>query len=758
MKALTKARHLGRDGAFQRFALDHGFEARVAILENDIGRVALRGPRGWRLDRGWSIAPNRCEPGYEGRARDDVQGFALPDVEIAVADDAVTLRGAALIARVRLDPFGVEWTRVGEKEPFLRDRATQAYFASRRSGAAKHFVQRLKEERHYGLGDKSGRLDKTGRRLRIDAVDPCGFDAETSDPLYKMIPFVLVDGPRGAHGLFYDNLATASIDLGATLDNYHGLFRSYEQDDGDLDYYVLAGPSLRDAARRFSWLVGGQAFPPRWSLGFGMTSMALADAPDAEQRIADFIATCKAHDIPCESFHFGSGYLMTRGRRYAFAWNREKFPDPARAVAAIRAAGLRTAGNLKPCLLDDHPMLDELQGRGLVPDGATGEPALAQFWDGLGFHLDFTDPAGRDWWRKGIETAMLDVGLDTVWNDNNEYEIWDEDALCAGDGRPFPQSLARPAQALLMTKLSHETQGARAPGKRPYVITRAGCAGLARYAQTWSGDNATDWKTLRFNLAQGLTMSLSGLHNIGHDVGGFHGPRPGPELLARFAEFCCLWPRFVMNSWNDDGVVTTPWMHAQALPHVRAAMALRLRLTPYLYTQMARAATCDEPVIRPLLLDFAGDAAAEQDDVFMLGRDLLVAPALDEGATTRRLRLPQTRGGWFDLHDGANVGAGDVEVAAPLGRLPVFVRGGALIPQSDEGDGVVFVGFGAGEAQGEAFIDDGETAHWRRDGALLRARRDAEARVVVDYVRLDGGPVASDAALPLWRYRAARPA
>ena len=100
-------------------------------------------------------------------------------------------------------------------------------------------------ERHYGMGDKAGPLDHTGRRFKIDAVDPCGFDAELSDPLYKMIPFLIVDGPAGAHGVFYDNLAIGEMDLGCTIDNYHGLFRSYSAQDGDLDFYVLAGPRFR---------------------------------------------------------------------------------------------------------------------------------------------------------------------------------------------------------------------------------------------------------------------------------------------------------------------------------------------------------------------------------------------------------------------------------------------------------------------------------------------------------------------------------
>ena len=715
MKALVDARYAGQDGPWFCFQCDFGIEARIAFAEQDIGRVVFRRASGYRLDRGWSVAPNRGEPGFAGRMRDDLSGFCLPEVKVDEKDGRVILSAQGLSVEVRLSPFGLSWRRGGETQPFLTDRTTQAYFFSHKTGAFRHFLTRSSDERHFGLGDKSGRLDKTGRRFRIDAVDPCGFDAETSDPLYKMIPFYIVDGPAGAHGIYYDNLATASVDFGATLDNYHGLFRSYAADDGDLDYYVLAGPTVPDVVRRFSWMTGGQAFPPLWSLGFGMTSMAIADAPDADRQISDFLEKCRMHGVPCRSFHFGSGYSMHGGRRYAFRWNKEKFSDPAATMARIEAAGMRAVTNLKPCLLDDHPRLPELLSAGLVRDAGTGTPAVAQFWDGLGYHLDYTSHAGRQWWRAGMETTLLAHGVATIWNDNNEFEIWDEDAVCDGDGRPFDQSLARPAQPLLMTKLAFETQAAHAPKERPYAITRGGAAGLWRYGQTWSGDNATAWKTLRFNLSQGLNMVLSGMFNTGHDAGGFHGPRPDPELLVRFVEFCCLWPRFIMNSWNDDGVTTTPWMYPEALPAIRTAMQLRERLMPYIYTQMWNAARADEPMIRPLLWNFAADPVARvNDDSFLIGPDMLVAPVLEEGATSRDVYLPEHPQGWFDFHDGAALAGGRVHrIAAPLGRLPLFVKAGALIPVSGKNGQPAFLLFGdQASASGMVYLDDGVTTGW----------------------------------------------
>lgn len=732
MKALIRGRYCGRDGGAAVFEVGEGATIALRILEHDVGRVTLRRRNGYRLDRGWSVAPGGAEPPYEGRPRDDLTGFANPEIAVEETATTVVVSAAGLSAEVTLAPFAIAWRRDGDAVPFLRDRSTQAYFLSNKTSAVAHFMARDPAERHYGLGDKAGPLDRTGRRFAIDAVDPCGFDAELSDPLYKMLPFFLVDGPHGAHGLFYDNLATGSVDFGCTIDNYHGLFRSYRADDGDLDYYVLAGPGTGDVVRRFSWMTGGQAFAPRWSFGFGCTSMAIADAPDADRRIAEFVAECRRHDIACDSFHFGSGYTSIGARRYVFNWNRDKFPEPSATMARLTAAGIRPVANIKPCLLDDHPRLGEaLEKDLLVKDGVTGAPAVAQFWDGLGYHVDFTNPAGRLWWQTGIESALLDHGVVAVWNDNNEFEIWDEDAVCAGDGRPFAQSLARPAQPLLMTKLAFETQSRWSPHKRPYVVTRGGPAGLARYGQTWSGDNETAWKTLRFNLTQGLNMSLSGLFNVGHDVGGFHGPSPTPELFCRFVEFCALWPRMVMNSWKEDGSVNLPWMHESVLPQVRAAIALRYTLMPYLYTRMWRASCDNEPAIRPVFWDFPRDGAAGViDDAFMLGPDLLVAPVLEEGATRRSVRLPIHPGGWYDWHDGTHFDGGSVvTVTAPLGRLPIFARAGAMIPIAEASRGatadtcerrtLLVFGEPVEQSAGELFEDDGETADWRANALHL---------------------------------------
>jgi alpha-glucosidase len=178
----------------------------------------------------------------------------------------------------------------------------------------------------------------------------------------------------------------------------------------------------------------------------------------------------------------------------------------------------------------------------------------------------------------------LQRGIDVGWNDNNEYAIQAEDAISAGMGASLPMHRSRPLHGLLMTRATFESQKAHAQetsqADLAFTITRAGPPGIQRYAQTWSGDNTTSWASLKWNIRTGLQMSLSGMFNIGHDVGGFAGPLPDPEMFCRWVQACSLNPRMVMNSWKAGNISNVPWMHPEVTPHIAEAIRLRYRLCP----------------------------------------------------------------------------------------------------------------------------------------------------------------------------------
>jgi alpha-glucosidase len=489
--------------------------------------------------------------------------------------------------------------------------------------------------------------------------------------------------------------------------------------------------------------------------------MSYTDAPDAQVQMNAFLERCAAHDILCSSFHLSSGYTSIGSRRYVFNWNRDKFPDPAGFVSHYSAHGVRLVPNIKPCLLRDHPQFDACARDGLFIRDADGSPHLVQFWGELGALLDFTNPKTVTWWQAQVTSSLLDVGMAATWNDNNEFEVRDPQALADFGGNPGPAIATKPLQTMLMVQASRDAQRAHRPGLRPFVVTRAGFAGMQRYAQSWSGDNMTGWETLRYNLRMGLGLALSGLSNTGHDVGGFAGPAPDEELFVRWVECGIFMPRFSIHSWNDDGTVNEPWMHAAATPMVRDLLKQRARLAPYLYDLMWRAHRDYAPVIRSLFHDFPDDPASyDEHDEMLLGRALLVAPVMTPGLQGRQVYLPRGTH-WIDVRTGEwHEGGQSVFVEAPLGQPPLLARAGTAVPvnmaalhfnrEPDERGFLVFAAPDGGDFEARCFEDDGESdacLSGRFGEWVLRVS--ASAREIPVHVSLEGDVVSRPARLTL---------
>ena len=670
--------------------LSDGGALRLVFLSATMARLTWLPAQGFREPRTWAIAPT---PGqdvpWEGRAREALDGFVRPSVQ---ATEHGLQTGALRVRLLGGDgaPVRLQFEDVASGHLLMDDRFTSAYLREGRTGLVRHSVQRHPSERYYGLGDKTGELNLHGRRLRCLGQDSIGYDPKRGDPLYKHWPFVMTRTVEGLWvGVYYDTLSACTFDLGCEHDNYHGLFRSVDIDDGDLDYYLMSGQTPAEVLAQFVQLIGGTHMPPRWTLGFAQTAMGLADAPDAQQQLERFIDECERRRVPISSFHYGSGYSSRGKQRYVFTWNRSKFPDPEGVNRRFHAAGMTLVANLKPCLLDDHPDYASLaQAHAFVEHADSGQPVVEPYWDGQGSHLDFTKPQAIAWWQSRLRAQILERGIEVGWNDNNEYMIAAEDAISHGFGQPIPIHRSRPLHALMMTRATFEAQRAywqeQGQAEMLFTVTRAGPPGIQRYAQTWSGDNTTSWDSLKWNIRTGLQMGLSGMFNIGHDVGGFFGPLPDPEMLLRWVQACALNPRMVMNSWKPNNVSNLPWMHPEVAQEVTQAITLRYRLLPYLWAVTEQACRAHLPIVRPTFFNFPQDEACYADsDDFMLGDDLLVAPVVTPGARERSVYLPSLPDGgqWFDFDTRQAYASGQTHtVAAPLARLPLFVREGARIP------------------------------------------------------------------------------
>ncbi|MBK8027819.1 MAG: hypothetical protein IPK19_42205 [Chloroflexi bacterium] len=185
----------------------------------------------------------------------------------------------------------------------------------------------------------------------------------------------------------------------------------------------------------------------------------------------------------------------------------------------------------------------------------------------------------------------------------------------------------------------------------------------------------------------GLGLGLSGVPNTGHDIGGFFGPAPDPELFVRWVQVGVFFPRFAIHSWNTDGTVNEPWMHPEVLPLIREAIKFRYRLKPHLAALMREAHETGHPIMRPLVYHYADDPRCRGESFdFMVGADLLIAPVLEPGMTSRTVYLPTGQHGstWVDFYTHATFEGGqEIAVATPLDRIPVFVRSRASIAFMD---------------------------------------------------------------------------
>ncbi len=672
------------------FALENSdVIARVFVLENELVRVLMTEGNALKLKKTWLVAPGMEDIPLEGRDRLDHSPFSLPVYKAYQGDSDYTIETEKLKVTINLNGFIMHWFYKDEQSSgdihLMSDRKTQAYnFDGSLGEGIFHYIQRTREESYYGLGEKTGNTNRYGKRYRMMNVDPMGYDAESTDPLYKHIPFYITrsEATEVSFGIFYDNMSTAVFDMGNEMDNYHGLYRYFQADAGDLDYYVVAGPTIGDVVKRYTWMTGKTIFPPKWSLGYSGSTMTYTDEPNSQERLNEFLQNCEEHDILCDSFQLSSGYTSIGDKRYVFNWNRDKFPSPIDFTDGYHAKAVRLCANIKPCLLKDHPLFEELATKQLFIKASDGDaPEMAQFWDEVGAYLDFTNVETVDWWKEKVTETLLAFGIDSTWNDNNEYEIWTKGVQCNGFGEATDFELVRALQPLLMMKASFEAQKAFAPEVRPYLISRSGCPGMQRYVQTWSGDNYTNWKTLKYNIKMAIGLSLSGVYNTGHDVGGFSGEAPEPELFVRWIQNGIFYPRFTIHSWNDDKTVNVPWMYKEVTPEIRDLIKFRHRLTPYLYTALYKAHDQYEPMIRPTFYSFDDAHTFEENDDFMLGDAILVASVVEKGVTQRSVYLPKHEGGWTDYHTGAWYACQQtVTIPAPLTYAPFLVKAGSIIP------------------------------------------------------------------------------
>jgi alpha-glucosidase (family GH31 glycosyl hydrolase) len=541
-----------------------------------------------------------------------------------------------------------------------------------------HYTCYYRGSLHVGLGEKASPMDLSNRHFTLSATDCFGYDALRTDPMYKHIPLLIKAGPEGVVGTFSTSHARGTYSVGSEMDGMWGFYKVYRQDHGGLEEYTMIGRTLQEVVTLYAELVGFPLLVPRWAYGYlaGGMKYSMLDEPRACDALMEFAAKLEKYDIPCSGFQMSSGYTVAETEpktRNVFTWNRHRFPDPEGFVRAYREKGIRLLANIKPYVLASHPEYQKLVDSGaLFTDPRTDKTGIARLWSagggesGEGGHIDFTSKAGYDWWYNGVK-GLREIGIDCMWNDNNEYTIPSDDWINALDEPEAKAAAAASGQqkrdigywgrALnteLMGKSSHDALLEVAPDERPFVLTRSATAGSMRYCcSSWSGDNVTSWEGYKGANAIHLTAGICLLQCYGSDICGFEGPQPTPELLVRWVQTGIHSPRFAINCFktgsdNLVGDVIEPWMHIEVLPQIRQAICRRYELIPYLYGLGIQSHFTAIPAQRWVGWGYEADpevwsnkALKAGDEQYWLGDTFMVGGVYEPGVDVARVYLPK---------------------------------------------------------------------------------------------------------------------
>lgn len=694
MRHATTLLSTSQDGATVSLHTD-AVEIRILALTPDVLRIrAGFDADGTFPEASYSLVTTAWEDqldDYLGEQRTRIEPSPLR-LEDNADDAQVHIRGERLRIEVDRQPFRIQVFDADGTE--LHTDLIDRGYRLDRNGRRIHTSEIAPSDHFYGFGEKTGEFNKAKTFMTMRSQDCLGYDSQRSDSLYKHIPFYIKvnQESRAAVGYFYHNTFACDFDMGRSHSNYWPVHSTYRTDGGDIDLFLIAGPQVRDVVRRYTMLTGTSAMLPAAALGYLGSSMYYPELPkDCDDAILTFYDTARREQIPMDGFQLSSGYCQQETeaglKRCVLTWNTDRFKDPQAFFDESTRRGIVVSPNVKPGVIGVHPRMPELIEAGVFVRSATNdEPAPARWWGGPGHLVDFTKPAARQRWAEDLTTHMLNYGTASIWNDNCEYDsIVDEDARCDFEGMGAPLAQTKSIMANLMCDLTIKTIAEVHPTTRPFVVCRAGYAGIQRFAQTWSGDNHTSWETLKYNIATMLGMSLSGVANQGGDIGGFHGPAPEGELLVRWVQNGIFQPRFSIHSVNSDNSVTEPWMYPSLTPLVREAIQLRYRLFPYLYSLMARAHRTGLPIAEPLVSAFQHDPEVWDDAVnFMLGDSLLVANVVDKGAQTKTVRLPEGEVFYDFWTRGRFEGGQTYELPVTLESIPLFVREGGIVPISND--------------------------------------------------------------------------
>jgi alpha-glucosidase len=659
-----------------------GPQVAITVLTPRIIRVRLATEGAFLPRRSWAAV----------RSDED---FAETPFEVEETGQQIHLRTEVVTVRIERDSCRVAFAH-GTGETFCADEDgmlwgniphtdAMAYSLGADSVAC---IKRIAEGEHfYGFGERTGMLDKLGQRLTNWTVDPPMGHGPGTDPLYMAIPVCMLVRPGLAYGVFFNNTWHSRFDIGRERP---GTWKM-EAAGGELDYYLLYGPTPAEVLAQVGELLGRMPLPPRWALGYHQSRWSYETEADMRALAADF----RNRDIPCDVIHFDIDYMD--GYR-VFTWDAQRFPDPAGLLADLRRDHFHAVAIIDPGVKadPDYQVYQDGLERDMFVRKANGEVFHGYVWPDDAVFSDYTRPDVRHWWGDQ-QKVLLDQGISGIWNDMNEPTSFERPFsegfspagtidLDAVQGPADEQTVHAEVHNLYgsgMAQACYEGLRRHLGGERPFVLTRSAYAGIQCWSAGWMGDNLSWWEHLEMSMPQLMNMGLSGVPFVGVDIGGFFGNATG-EMFARWMQLGAFYP-FCRGHTALRTERHEPWVFGPEVEQIcRDYLKLRYRLLPYLYTLFWEASQQSAPLLRPLFYHFPDDPKTYQlHDQVMVGPALLAAPIYQPGREHRAVYLPA--GEWYDWWtEEVITGPTHLLAHAPLERMPLYVRAGAIIPSGPE--------------------------------------------------------------------------
>jgi alpha-glucosidase len=614
------------------------------------------------------------------------------------------------------------------------------------------------EENYYGLGDKAGPMNRRNRSFTNWNTDAFGWQ-ESTDPLYKTIPFFIGMRKGLAYGLFFDNTYRSSFDFGKESENY----LSFGAEGGEINYYFIAGPDPKKIVEQYTALTGRPPLPPLWSLGYQQCRYSYYP----EARVREIARLLREKRIPADTIYLDIDYQEGNA---PFTINRQYFPNFEKMVADLREQGfhliLITDLHIKRNPGHGYAPYDSGMKEDVFVKNHDGSVYVGPVWPGESVFPDFTLTRVRDWWG-ALYKDFVGMGVAGFWNDMNEPSVFRQPEKTMpldvvhrlDDGTTMDHRAAHNMYGMENARATYDGIRKLQPDERPFVLTRAAYSGAQRYAATWTGDNSATWNHLAMSTPMLLSMGLSGYAFVGDDIGGFAGSPPA-NLLTRWYELGAFNP-IDRDHAEKNSLDHEPWVNGPEQEAIRRKyIELRYKLLPYIYTLTEETTRTGIPLMRPIFLEYPQSPEFFNDDHdFLFGPDLFVSPVVTEKLDAQGVALPP--GEWYDYWTSEKrTGKDKIDLHPRLDEVPLYVRAGAIVPMQplvqytgEKPDGPLQLrvylptSTAGNNCRGSLYLDDGHTYAYQK-GEFLRVNYSCE--VSTAFVRVVS-TVEKSAYLPWWK-------